>query len=189
MADQPTVAFATAAAFRKWLHTNHSNHPGIWLRIFKKSSGHPTVSYAEAVDEALCYGWIDGQKQKGDEASWLQKFTKRGPRSVWSKVNVGHVERLSRERRMQPAGFAAVESAKADGRWDRAYSPSSTAELPEDFLAELGKSPKAQAFFETLNKTNRYAVFYRLHSAKRPETRARRIADFIAMFERGEKIH
>lgn len=189
MPEQPVIAFPDAAAFTEWLHRHHAGHPGIWLRIYKKASGQPTVTYAEALDVALCYGWIDGQKQKGDDQSWLQKFTRRGPRSVWSKINTGHAERLIREGRMQPAGHAAIEAAKADGRWDQAYHPSSSAEVPEDFLQALARYPKAKAFFETLSKANRYAVIYRLQSAKRPETRARRLQDFIERMRRGEKFH
>jgi uncharacterized protein YdeI (YjbR/CyaY-like superfamily) len=189
MPEQPILAFASVPEFHEWLERHHADHPGIWLRIFKKGSGHPTVTYAEALDEALCFGWIDGQKQRGDEASWLQKFTRRGPRSVWSKVNAGHIERLVLAGRMRPAGLAAVEAAKADGRWEKAYHSSRTAEMPEDFRRELANLPKAQAFFDTLNKANLYAIFHRLQSAKRPETRARRLREFLAMLERGEKLH
>jgi uncharacterized protein YdeI (YjbR/CyaY-like superfamily) len=185
----PILAFQSAADFSLWLEDNHATHLGIWLRIFKKASGQPTVTYAEALDEALCFGWIDGQKQKGDEDSWLQKFTPRGTRSVWSKVNTGHVERLDREGRLRPAGKAAIEAAKADGRWERAYHSSSTFEMPEDFLHELRKFPSALEFYESLNKTNRYAIFYRLQSAKRPETRQRRLWEFVEMLKRGEKLH
>ena len=188
-AQQPIIAFASAAKFSQWLNRHHANHPGIWLRIYKKSTRHSTVSYAEALDIALCYGWIDGQKQRGDEESWLQKFTQRRPRSGWSKINVGHVARLTRERRMKPAGIAAVEAAKADGRWERSYSPSSTAELPVDFMQALAKAPQAETFFNALNQANRYAIHYRLETAKRPETRTRRMAEFIAMLGRGEKLH
>ena len=187
--EQPTISFAEKTAFEDWLAEHHSAHPGIWMRIYKKGSGRPTITYAEAVDVALCFGWIDGQKQKGDEESWLQKFTRRGPRSVWSQVNVRNVERLTHEGRMQPAGLAVVEAAKADGRWHRAYPSSRSAELPSDFLEALEKRPRAKAFFETLNKTNRYAIFYRLQSAKRAETRARRMKEFIAMLARGETLY
>ncbi len=186
---QPIVSFATAATFSKWLAKHHTDHAGIWLRLYKKGSGKKAVTYAEALDEALCYGWIDGQKKSGDEEWWLQKFTRRGARSVWSKVNTGHIERLTKEGRMQAAGMAVVEAAKADGRWDNAYSSASTAEMPEDFLAALEKAPKAKAFYETLNKTNRYAFYFRIQSAKRPETREKRIKDFVAMLKRGEAFH
>lgn len=188
-AEQPIIAFASAAEFSRWLAKHHAGHQGIWMRIYKKASGRPTVTYAEALDEALCHGWIDGQKQRGDEESWLQKFTCRGPRSVWSKVNVGNIARLTGEGRMKPAGVAAVEAAKADGRWDNAYHSSSTAEVPADFLQALTKSRKAEAFFNTLNKANRYSFLYRLQNAKKPETRMKRINDFVAMLARGEQFH
>jgi uncharacterized protein YdeI (YjbR/CyaY-like superfamily) len=188
MAEQPIIAFATAARFRQWLARHHADHPGIWLKIAKKDSGIPTVTYAEALDEALCFGWIDGQKKSFDETTYLQKFTKRGKRSVWSKINVGHVARLEKEGRMKPEGLAAVEAAKADGRWDSAYHGSSTAEMPEDFLAALAQEPGAEAFFKTLNKTQRYGFFFRITTAKKAETRSKRIADFVAMLKRGEKL-
>jgi len=188
MLDQPIIAFATAAQFRQWLTRHHADHPGIWLKIAKKASRIPTVTYAEALDEALCLGWIDGQKKTFDETTFLQKFTKRGKRSVWSKINVGHVTRLEKEGRMKPAGLAAVDAAKADGRWEAAYHSFSTAKMPEDFLAALAQEPDAKAFFETLNKTQRYGFFFRITTAKRPETRSKRIADFTAMLKRGEKL-
>ncbi len=189
MPEQPILAFATAAEFRKWLARHHAAHPGIWLKLAKKDSGIPSVTYAEALDEALCLGWIDGQKTGFDEQSWLQKFTKRGARSVWSKINVGHIERLTLANRMKPAGLAAVEAAKTDGRWDAAYHSFRAAEMPADFLAALELQPKAKTFFATLNKTNRYALFFRITTAKKPETRAKRIADFVAMLKRGETFH
>ena len=183
------IAFASAAAFRKWLTRHHAEHPGIWLKIGKKASGIPTVTYAEALDEALCFGWIDGQKKSFDATAFLQKFTKRGKRSVWSKVNVGHVTRLEKEGRMRPAGFAAVAAAKADGRWAAAYHSFSTAEMPEDFLAALAGEPDAKAFFDTLSKTQRYGFFFRIATAKKAATRSKRIADFVTMLKRGEKLH
>jgi uncharacterized protein YdeI (YjbR/CyaY-like superfamily) len=173
--ENPILAFPSAADFSRWLQRHHSEHAGIWMRIFKKASGRPTVTYAEALEEALCWGWIDGQKQKGDGHSWLQKFTPRGPRSGWSKVNTEHVERLEREGRMQAAGRAVVDAAKADGRWERAYHSSRTFEMPADFLRALAKYPRARRFYESLGKSNRYGIFYRLQSARRPETRARRM--------------
>lgn len=186
-ADKPVLSFAEVVEFRVWLSENHAGHGGLWLRYFKKASGQPTILHAEAVDEALCWGWIDGQARPHDEVSWLVKFTPRGPRSTWSQVNVARVERLMAEGRLQPAGL--VEAAKADGRWQQAYASSSTFEMPEDFLAALAKRPKARAFFESLNKANRYAIYHRLHTAKRPETRAKRLQDFLAMLQRGEKLH
>lgn len=187
--DKPVLTFAEAGEFRAWLRTNHAAHGGIWLRYFKKASGQPTLAHVEAVQEALCWGWIDGQARPCDEVSWLVKFTPRGPRSTWSQVNIGHVGRLIQEKRMTPAGLAAVEAAKADGRWQRAYASSSTFEMPEDFMAALAKKPKALAFFESLNKANRYAIYHRLHTVKRAETRAKRMKDFLAMLQRGEKLH
>jgi uncharacterized protein YdeI (YjbR/CyaY-like superfamily) len=189
MSEQPIIAFATAAEFRRWLARHHADHPGIWLKIARKASGIPTVTYAEALDEALCLGWIDGQKKAFDETAFLQKFTRRGKRSVWSKINVGHVARLEKEGRMKPAGLAAVDMAKADGRWEAAYHSSRTAVMPEDFLIALAQEPNAQAFFETLNKTQRYGFFFRITTAKKAETRRKRIADFVAMLKRGEKLH
>jgi uncharacterized protein YdeI (YjbR/CyaY-like superfamily) len=187
--EQPIIAFASAEEFSQWLDKNHEKHPGIWLRIYKKASGHPTITYAEALDVALCYGWIDGQKQSHDADSWLQKFTRRGPRSGWSKINVGHFERLTREGRVKPAGHAVAQAAKADGRWERAYSSPGSFEMPADFLAALAKSPKAEAFFATLNRNNRFAICYRLQTARTPETRTKRLNDFIAMLKKGEKLH
>lgn len=187
--EQPVVAFETAAAFEQWLEENHDDHQGIWLRIYKKGTDVPTITYAEAVEVGLCFGWIDGQKNKYDDESWVQKFTIRGKKSVWSKVNVGHIERLTKEGRMRPSGQKTVDDAKADGRWDKAYHPASTAEMPEDFLTALAKNKKAQTFYDTLNKTNRYAIFYHINSVKKAETRERKIREFVEMLERGEKLH
>ena len=157
--------------------------------MFKKgASDDATLTWSNAVDVALCYGWIDGQGKKHDDVSRVQRFTPRRPRSTWSKVNTERVERLIAEGRMQPAGMREVEAAKADGRWQKAYDPPSRAVIPDDFLAELKKNKKAAAFFATLNKRNTYPVAYRLQTAKRPETRAKRIKTFIEMFERGEKF-
>ena len=188
MSEQPILAFESAAEFRKWLLRHHAEHPGIWLKIAKKASGIASVTYAEALDEALCLGWIDGQKKSFDENYFLQKFTRRGTRSVWSQINVGHVARLEKEGRMKAAGIAAVDAAKADGRWEAAYQSFSTAQMPEDFLAALAKAPKAEAFFQTLTKSQRFGFFFRITTAKRPETRSKRIADFVAMLKRGEKL-
>jgi len=187
--NKPILSFAEAMEFGEWLRENHAGHGGIWLRYFKKASGQPTISHKEAVQEALCWGWIDGQARPLDDVSWLVKFTPRGPRSTWSQVNVGLVERLTAEGRMMPEGQAVVEAAKADGRWQMAYASSSTFEMPADFMAALAKKPKALAFFESLNKSNRYAIYHRLHTAKRAETRAKRMKDFLAMLQRGEKMH
>ncbi len=187
--EQPIVPFASAAALRRWLKANHARHQGIWLKFAKKDSGIPSITYAQAVEEALCYGWIDGQAKKFDADHWLQRFTKRGPRSVWSKINIGHIERLTKEGRMQAAGLAAVDAAKADGRWEQAYHPSSTAEVPADFIAAVGRNAKAKAFYESLNKANRYAIYFRLTTAKKPETRERRFQQLLEMMKRGEKLH
>ncbi len=187
--DKPIVSFPDVAAFRKWLGLHHADHLGVWVRYFKKASGHQTIIHLEAVQEALCWGWIDGQARPHDDVSWLVKFTPRGRRSIWSQVNIGHVERLTAAGRMQPAGLAAVEAAKADGRWAAAYASTSTFVMPEDFLSALASKPRALAFYESLTQTNRYAIYFRLHTAKRPETRAKRLQDFLAMLERGEKLH
>ena len=189
MPEQPIIAFVTAAEFRQWLAGHHADHPGIWLKLAKKASGLPSVTYAEALDEALCFGWIDGQKKTFDETAFLQKFTRRGRRSVWSKINAGHVARLEKEGRMMPAGRAAVTAAQADGRWDAAYHGSRTAAMPEDFLTALEREPAAKEYFLTLNKTQRYGFFFRITTAKKPETRRQRIADLVARLKRGEKLH
>jgi uncharacterized protein YdeI (YjbR/CyaY-like superfamily) len=186
---QPTIAFANALKFRQWLERHHGDHQGIWMKIARKDGGIPSVTYAESLDEALCYGWIDGQKKAFDDKAWLQKFTRRGTRSIWSKANVGHIERLTGEGRMQAAGLAAVDAAKADGRWEQAYHSSRTAGMPADFMEALDKDPKARAFFDTLNQANRYAISFRLQTARKPETRARRLNEFIAMMQLGKTIH
>lgn len=184
-----TIAFKSAAEFRTWLDENQAECDGIWLRIFKKDSGRATVTYAAALDQALCFGWIDGQKKSLDTISWIQKFTPRRPRSSWSKLNTQHVERLSRAGLMQPAGLAAVAAAKADGRWQAAYTTQRDAAPPADFLRALRRNPKAAAFFKTLNRANVFAIVYRLTTAKKPETRARRMENILAMLNRGEKFH
>jgi uncharacterized protein YdeI (YjbR/CyaY-like superfamily) len=183
------LCFRSSSAFRKWLATNHRQSDGIWLRIFKKNSGERTVSYAEALDEALCFGWIDGQKQSHDEVSWRQRFTPRRPKSGWSKINTQHAERLIQAGRMKAAGLAQIEAAKKDGRWTAAYDSPSKATFPDDFLAALRRNKKAQAFFESLNKANRYAIAYRLQTAKKPETRQRRMETILAMLARSEAFH
>ena len=183
------LQFRSPAEFRKWLAANHGQPEGIWLRICKKDSGQPSVTYAEALDEALCFGWIDGQKQRHDDSSWIQKFTPRRRKSGWSKINTQHAERLILAKRMQPAGHAQIEAAKADGRWKAAYDSPSKSTIPEDFLVALRKNPKAYAFFESLNKANLYAIAYRLQTAKKPETRQKRMATILAMMAKGEKFH
>ena len=185
----PTVAFKTAKTFEKWLEKNYENTNGLWLKIFKKDSGEKTISYAEALDVALCYGWIDSQKKAFDEQAWLQKFCPRRPKSIWSKINIGHVERLISEGRMRTAGLKAIEKAKEDGRWEKAYDSPKQMTIPEDFLKELSKNKKAAAFFKSLNKTNLFSIGFRLQTAKKQETRDKRMTEIINMLAKGEKYH
>ena len=187
--SEEILRFRSSSEFRKWLAANHRQSDGIWLRIFKKDSGEPTVTYAEALDEALCFGWIDGLKQSHDELSWRQRFTPRRPKSGWSKINTGHAERLIKAARMEAPGQAEIDAAKKDGRWTNAYDSQSKATFPEDFLAALRGNKKAFAFFESLSKTNRYAISYRLQTAKKPETKQRRMETILAMLARGEAFH
>jgi uncharacterized protein YdeI (YjbR/CyaY-like superfamily) len=181
--------FKSSADFRKWLEKNHARSSGIWLRFFKKASEEKSLTYAQALDQALCHGWIDGQKKPFDAQSWLQRFSPRRPKSGWSKINTGHAERLIKTGAMTAAGLAAVAAAKADGRWQAAYASQRDACPPDDFLKELGKNKKAKAFFETLNKANVYAIVYRLQTAKKPETRAKRMKTILAMMAQGRKFH
>jgi uncharacterized protein YdeI (YjbR/CyaY-like superfamily) len=183
------MSFTSSGDFRTWLATNHSHEGAIWLRIYKKGSGVATVTYAEALDQALCFGWIDGQKKPYDNQSWLQRFTPRRPRSGWSKNNTQHAARLIKSGEMAPAGLKEVKTAKADGRWRAAYDSFSNAAVPDDFLDELAKNRKATAFFKTLNRTNLYSIAYRLQTAKKPETRQKRAREIIGMLARGEKFH
>lgn len=187
--DLPILSFKSQKDWASWLAKNHTASNGIWLRFFKKDSGVPSVTYAEALDEALCYGWIDGRLDPYDEKSWLRRFTPRRPRSPWSKRNIEHVNRLTAAGRMKPAGLKEVEAAKKDGRWEKAYDPQGAMELPADFLQALAKDKKAKAFFESLNRANHYAIAWRLQTAKRPETRARRMQAILAMLKKGEKFH
>jgi uncharacterized protein YdeI (YjbR/CyaY-like superfamily) len=187
--DYPIILFADRAAFRAWLSAHHASKTGLWLRIAKAASPLLSVTYADALDVALCFGWIDGQKQRHDAESFLQKFTPRQKRSAWSKRNREHVQRLLAAGEMHPAGLAAVAAAKADGRWDRAYDSSRTATVPDDLRAALDEHPKASAFFDTLTSANRYAILYRVQTAVKPETRARRIAELVAMLRRREVFH
>ena len=184
-----TLAFKSSGELRDWLDANHDKSDGVWLRLFKKSSAKTAVTRTEALDQLLCYGWIDGQARPHDEHSWLQKITPRLAKSGWSRVNTGHVERLVKAGQMQPAGLKAVEGAKADGRWHAAYDPPSKAAPPEDFLRALAECEKAKAFFETLNKANVYAIVYRLQTAKKPETREKRLKNILVMLDRGESFH
>ena len=182
-----TLAPPDAAAWRAWLAEHHGDSDGVWLVTAKK--GAPGVSRDDALEAALCHGWIDGQARSRDDATYLQRYTPRRSRSTWSQRNVKIVERLTREGRMHPAGIAEVERAKADGRWDAAYAGSATIEVPADLAAALKAEPEAQAMFESLNRQNRYSVLYRIETAKRAETRQRRIEKYVAMLARGETIY
>ena len=184
----PTIEFKTSDAFENWLIKNHDNSIGFWLKIFKKDSGEKTISYAEALDVALCYGWIDGQKKAYDEQAYLQKFCPRREKSIWSKINIGHVERLINEGRMKPGGLKAVEKAKANGNWEKAYDSPSKMTIPEDFLKELSKNKKAETFFMSLNKTNLFSIGFRLQTAKKQETREKRMREIIEKLAKGEKF-
>lgn len=186
--SQP-YSFKDSAALAVWLKKNHQTASEVWIRFFKKASGVPSVTYAEALDEALCWGWIDGQLKPFDGRSWLHRFTPRTQRSKWSKRNRKHVARLVEAGRMKPEGLAQVKAAKADGRWKQAYSPPSQAKAPADLLKELKKDKKAEAYFKTLNRANLYAIVYRLETAKKPETRERRFKQILAMMKKGEKFH
>jgi len=187
--DLPTRAFRDAEAFRAWLHDEHERSQGLWLKIAKKGSDVRSVSYAEAVDVALCYGWIDGQKARYDETWFLQRFTPRRPRSVWSQINCNKASRLIDQGLMQPAGLEQVERARADGRWGAAYQGSRTMTVPDDLQAALDANPAASAAFAAISRTNRYAFLYRIHEAKRPQTRAARIATYVDMLAKGETLH
>ncbi|WP_232730305.1 YdeI/OmpD-associated family protein [Novosphingobium kunmingense] len=185
----PILLFASQAAFGEWLAKQGDDAPGAWLRFAKKGASVTSLTKAEAIDAALCHGWIDGQLDKYDGASWLIRFTPRKPRSKWSEVNRKRAIELIVSGQMQRRGIAEVERAKADGRWEAAYAPASTAKVPEDLAAALGANPEAKSFFEGLTGANRYAVLYRIGAVKRPETRARKIAKFVAMLARRETLH
>ena len=184
-----TLLVSSAQEWRRWLAQHHEEKKEIWLIYYKKTSGKTGITYEESVEEALCFGWIDGQKKPCDERSWLQKFTPRRAGSGWSKRNTQHAERLMRAGLMESAGRKAVEEAKADGRWQAAYDSPRQAAPPEDFLAALAGNTKARLFFQSLNRANVYAIVYRLQTAKKPETRARRMKMMVEMLERGEKFH
>jgi uncharacterized protein YdeI (YjbR/CyaY-like superfamily) len=185
----PVRTFESPAQFRSWLASHHGSSRGIWLRLMKKASGAPSVSYREALDIALAWGWIDGQLKPFDANSWLRKFCPRGARSTWSKINCDKALALIASQQMQPAGLEQVERAKRDGRWKAAYDSPSNAKVPPDLAAAFAKSPRAAAFFETLEARNRYAVLFRVQAPKKPETRQRKIRELVLMLERGEKIH
>jgi uncharacterized protein YdeI (YjbR/CyaY-like superfamily) len=187
--DLPILPYATKKKWADWLARQYDKSSGVWLKLAKKGSGTPSVTYDEAVEVALCYGWIDGQKKGFDEKYWLQKFTPRGARSIWSKINTGRVEKLIKSGEMKPPGLRAVETAKQDGRWDAAYESQKNISVPNDFQAALDKNPKAKAFFAALNSANRYAILFRIDNVKKAETRLRRIQQFVEMLERGEKLY
>lgn len=187
--EYPITLFPDQTEWAAWLAENHATEPGLWLRIAKKGSELVSVTYAEALDAALCYGWIDGQRRGFDVDAFIQKFTPRRKRSNWSKINRDNVARLIGNGAMQPAGLAEIEAAKADGRWSRAYDSPRVAEVPADLQAALDASPAAKEFFATLKSNNRFAILYRIQTAVKPETRARRISEFTAMLERRETVH
>ncbi len=189
-AELPELIVLDPLAWRAWLREHHDDSAGVWLVLAKKGTVQPTsLTYDQALEEALCHGWIDGQVGRRDEATYRQRFTPRRPRSTWSKRNTGIAKRLLAEGRMHPAGTAELERAKADGRWDAAYAGPADIEVPPDLAAALAAEPKAQAMFEALSRQNRYAVLYRIVTAKRADTRARRIEQFVAMLARGESVH
>jgi uncharacterized protein YdeI (YjbR/CyaY-like superfamily) len=187
--DAMPVQFKNAKAFETWLSKHHTTSDGLWLMLAKRGALEATLTYAEAVEIALCWGWIDGQKKGLDDQHFLQRFTPRRARSVWSKINVEKVAALIDAGRMKEAGLAQIEAAKADGRWARAYDGARTSEVPGDLLRALEAEPKAKAFFATVNAANRYAVLWRIQTAVKPATRAKRIAQLVAMLARGEVIH
>jgi uncharacterized protein YdeI (YjbR/CyaY-like superfamily) len=183
------LAFASQDEFEAWMEANHATADGVWIKVAKKGTGIESVHPPQALDVALCFGWIDGQRRSIDDTFYEQKYTPRRARSKWSKINVEKVAALIEAGKMRPSGLAEIERAKADGRWDAAYDSPSRIAVPPDLQAELDKRPVAAANFAALKSTNRYAILYRLHDAKRPETRARRLAQFVEMLERGETLH
>ncbi|WP_211451253.1 YdeI/OmpD-associated family protein [Collimonas antrihumi] len=189
VAELPIQLFDQQKDWAAWLNKNHGKSPGIWLRLAKKNSDRGSVSYPEAVESALCYGWIDGQKKSDDDNFWLQKFTPRSAKSIWSRINRDKALLLIESGRMMPSGLKEVERARTDGRWDAAYDSASKSTVPADFQAALDASPRAREFFVSLDSSNRYAVLFRIQTAKKAETRARRIQDYTSMLERHEKFH
>ncbi len=187
--DLPILKCTQVRCWMNWLAKHHATSPGLWLRIAKKDAGLASVSYAQALETALCYGWIDGQRKSHDEQSWLQKFSPRTAQSLWSKVNREKALALIESGQMKAAGLREVERAQQDGRWDAAYAPQSAAAMPDDLAAALDAAPRAKAFFATLDARNRYAVLFRTQTAKKAETRARRIAQFVQMLEQGDKLY
>jgi uncharacterized protein YdeI (YjbR/CyaY-like superfamily) len=187
--DLPVEEFATAKAWERWLARHHESSPGVWLMIAKKGTGVSTIDIVDAIETALCYGWIDGLRHRHDDTYFRQRFTPRKARSKWSQINRDRVEALIAAGRMRPAGQAQIDAAKADGRWDAAYAGSRTIEVPDDLTRALRRNAKARRAFEGLDSANRYAILFRIHDAKRPETRTRRIEQFVTMLEEGRTIH
>jgi uncharacterized protein YdeI (YjbR/CyaY-like superfamily) len=185
----PIISFETQQGWERWLTEHHTDTDGLWLKIAKKEAGISSVNYAEALESAICYGWIDGQKASFDDKYWLQKFTQRRAKSIWSKVNCTKALALIAEGRMQPAGIRQVGLAQADGRWEAAYASQSKITIPDDFQKELDNNPGAREFFTTLNSVNRYAILFRIQTAKKPETRSARISTFIEMLANNQKLH
>lgn len=188
-AGEPILRFAEPAAWEAWLAANHVSELGVLVAIGKKGAGGPALTYAQALEVALAWGWIDGQKRKHDEDAWLQRFSRRRARSPWSKINREKAEALIRAGKMHPPGLAEVERARKDGRWEAAYASARASEVPEDLAAALAADRRAQAFFEQIDSANRYAILYRVQTAKKPETRQQRIAQFVAMLARHELLH
>ncbi|MDX1413248.1 MAG: YdeI/OmpD-associated family protein [Candidatus Promineifilaceae bacterium] len=187
--DLPIIPFATQEEWEQWLENNHESAPGVWLKLAKKSSKIQSVSYAQAVESALCYGWIDGLKNRYDDQYWLQRFTHRRPKSKWSRLNRERAEQLIEEGRVKSSGMKEIEEAMADGRWDKAYEPQATITVPNDFQQCLDENPTAREFFAGLNSRNRYAILFQIEDAKRPETRARRIKKFIDLLNEQKKLY
>jgi uncharacterized protein YdeI (YjbR/CyaY-like superfamily) len=187
--SMPTFSFKTQKTFREWLEENYNSSSGVWLRLYKKDSGIGSITHDEALGEALCFGWIDGQANRFDDKSWIQKFTPRRPKSIWSKKNAERAEKLIRLGKMKPAGLREIDVAKADGRWEKAYDSPANMKIPEDFMKRLSKDKKAFKFFKALNRTNLYSIAWRLQTAKKPETREKRITQIIEMLSKGEKFH
>jgi uncharacterized protein YdeI (YjbR/CyaY-like superfamily) len=187
--DLPILEFTDRVAWQSWLDEEHESSRGVWIKIAKKASGIPTVTHAEALEDALCYGWIDGQRAPHDDTHFLQRFTPRRPRSRWSEINRDKAIQLIEQGRMKPAGLAQIQAAKADGRWEAAYAPQSSQAVPEDFQRALDDNPAANEFFKTLKGVRRYAFLYRIGDAKRPETRARRIKEYVALLAEGRTLN
>lgn len=187
--EMPIIPFSSQKKWRSWLLKNHDKVDGIWMLLYKKDSGIKSINYDQALEEALCFGWIDGLRKKYDEKSYIQKFTPRRKRSIWSKRNRSKAEQLTKEGKIHKAGLAEIDKAKNDGRWEKAYDSHTTMKIPDDFLKELSKYPKALTFFKSLNKTNLYSIGYRLQTAKKPETRQKRMKLIIEMMKQENKFH